>query len=118
MSDPAIVAVVSAVAALAAAVITAVLGRRSASEANKIDMFEANLNGMEKIVEAQGLRIESLEREVDTVKRALVTEQEQHAATRELLRIAMKHIRDMLSWLGGDRRGAPPEVPDELTHHL
>lgn len=111
MSDPAIVAVVSAVAALAAAVVTAVLGRRSAREANEVNRFEASLAGLET-------RIESLERELQTVKTALVAEQQQHAATRDLLRIAMKHIRDMLSWLGGDRRVAPPDVPDELTHHL
>ncbi len=118
MSDPVVIAAVSAAVALAAAAITAILGRRSASEANKIDAFEASLTGLEKVVEAQDTRIASLERELGTVKTALVSEQRQHAETRELLRIAMRHIRDMLSWLGGDRSNDPPAVPDALTHQL
>lgn len=73
---------------------------------------------MEKLVAAQDKRIGALERELQTVKDALLVEQQQHAATRELLRIAMRHIRDMLSWLVSDRGGDPPAVPDELTHQL
>ncbi len=118
MSDPAVIASVSAAAALAAAVITAILGRRSSSEANTIDRFEASLAGLKTIVDAQGRRIDDLEQELTTVKSSLVDEQKQHAATRELLRIALRHIRDMLSWLGGDRAADPPIVPDELTHQL
>ena len=88
---------------------------------------------MEKLVAAQDKRIGALERELQTVKDALMDEQRQHAATRELLRIAMRHIRDMLSWLGSARLGSarlgsarlssdraadPPPVPEELTHQL
>ncbi len=61
---------------------------------------------MEKLVAAQDKRIGALERELQTVKDALMDEQRQHAATRELLRIAMRHIRDMLSWLGSARLGS------------
>jgi hypothetical protein len=118
VSYPAVVAAVSAVAAIAAAVITAILGRRSASEANRIDAFEASLDGLGKVVEAQDKRIKSLESELGTVKTALVDEQQQHGATRELLRLALKHIRYMRAWLAGDRSGEPPWVPDELNAHL
>lgn len=112
------IAAVSAVSALAAAVVSALIARRSAGDANRIDAFEASLAGMEKVAAAQDKRIGALERELETVKGALLVEQQQHSATRELLRIAMRHIRDMLSWLGGDRNVAPPTVPDELMHQL
>lgn len=118
MSDPAVVAVIAAVSAVVASVVTGILARRSAHEANRVDAFEASLAGLESVLKAQGHRIAALELELGTMKTALVQEQQQHASTRELLRIAMKHIRDMLSWLGGDRRTDPPPVPDELTHQL
>lgn len=139
MSDPAVIAAVSAAAAIAAAVITAFLSRRSASEANKIASeankiaaFETSLDGLSKVVDglskvvdAQGKvvvtqdgRIESLERELGTVKTALVEEQQRHGVTRELFRLALKHIRYMRAWLDTDRSAEPPWVPEELHPHL
>lgn len=109
--DPAVAALVAAVIAALAAIVTAVLSRRSSQEANKVDQFQAITDALEK-------RIEVLERELGTVKTALVDEQTRHGETRELLRVAMKHIRDMLSWLGGNRAAEPPTVPDALTHQL
>lgn len=113
-----IIAAVSAAAAVTAAVITAAIGRRSASDANKVDIFEASLAGLQSVLEAQDKRIGDLENELGSVKLSLVSEQREHSATRELLRIALKHIRDMIGWLGGDRTADPPAVPDELTHAL
>lgn len=109
---------IAAVAAVVSAIITAVLARRTGAATNRVDAVEVTVTGMEKLVAAQDKRIGSLERELVTVKDALLVEQQQHAATRELLRIAMRHIRDMLSWLGSDRGSEPPAVPDELTHQL
>lgn len=118
MSEPVITAAVSAAAAIIAATIAAVLARRTGVDNNRVDAVEVAVGGMEKLVDAQEHRIGALERELQTVKDALMVEQQQHASTRELLRIAMRHIRDMLSWLGSDRGSAPPAVPDELTHQL
>jgi septal ring factor EnvC (AmiA/AmiB activator) len=118
MSDPVLIAAVSAVAAVAAAVVTAMIGRKNVRDTNRVSEFEAALAGLEAVIAAQGKRIGDVEAELQTVKTALVTEQQQHSETRELLRVAMRHIRDMLSWLGGDRTAAPPPVPDELTHQL
>lgn len=118
MSDTVIIASVSACAAVIAAVVTAVLGRRNVRDTNRVDEFEAALAGLKEVIAAQGKRLEAVETELGTVKSALVAEQAQHNETRELLRIAMRHIRDMLSWLGGDRKADPPPVPDQLTHQL
>lgn len=118
MSDPVLGAAIAAVSAVAAAMITAWLARRQARDNNRIAEIDANLAVMNELNGCLEKRVEALERELATVKDALLKEQEQHAATRELLRIAMRHIRDMLSWLGSDRAGEPPEVPDELTHQL
>lgn len=126
MSDTAvIVAALAALASIVAATVAAILTRRSASEANKIDAFEASLDGLGKVVEAQGRviadqdrRIESFERELGTMKTALVEEQQQHGRTRELFRLALKHIRYMRAWLDTDRSTEPPWVPEELHQHL
>lgn len=118
MSEPVVTTAIAAIAAVISAIITAVLARRTGAATNRVDAVEVTVTGMEKLVAAQDKRIGSLERELATVKDALLVEQQQHAATRELLRIAMRHIRDMLSWLGSDRAAAPPAVPDELTHQL
>lgn len=129
MSDAVVIAGVSAAAALIGAAITSVVGavyaRRSARDATRVNEFEAStarleaaVAGLEKLAAGQDKRISALERELDSVKTSLVAEQQQHAETRELLRIAMRHIRDMLAWVGGDRSSPPPRVPDELTHQL
>lgn len=127
-----LLALASAAATVITGIVAAVVGwrssrvvARSSRDANRIDEIEMVLSGMEKLaaaqdarIAAQDIRIAALERELATVKDALLVEQQQHAATRELLRIAMRHIRDMLSWLGSDRGMEPPAVPDELTHQL
>lgn len=118
MSEPVVTTAIAAFAAVISAVITAVLARRTGAANTRVDAVEVTVNGMEKLVDAQDKRISGLERELVTVKDALLVEQQQHAATRELLRIAMRHIRDMLSWLGSGRGTEPPAVPDELTHQL
>lgn len=125
MTDAVIIAGVAAVASVIGAAITAILGRRNVHDANRVDEFEATIDGMKEIIAglkevltAQGVRLSGVEEELGTVKTALVTEQKQHSETRELLRIALRHIRDMLVWLGGDRDTEPPAVPDELTHQL
>lgn len=117
-NDPLIIAVVAAVASIGGMTITAVISRRNARDTNRIDEFEATLAGLKEVIAGLRVRITDVETELGTVKTALVAEQQQHAATRELLRIAMRHIRDMLSWLGGTRVTDPPPVPDELTHQL
>lgn len=118
MSDPTVIAAVSAAAALAAAVITAIVGRRSATDALKVDVFEASLRGLQSVMEAQDKRIGDLERQLGAVQSALLTEQQEHASTHELLQLALRHIRDMLRWLGGDHTAEPPAVPEELSHQL
>jgi septal ring factor EnvC (AmiA/AmiB activator) len=118
VSDTLVIAVVSAVAAVTAATLTAVIGRRNVRDTTRIDEFQAALAGLKEVIAAQGVRLESLESDLVAVKTALVDERKQHNETRELLRVAMRHIRDMLSWLGGNRADAPPTVPDELTHQL
>lgn len=132
MSDAVLVAGVTSATSVITGIVAALTAwrasraaSRSSKAANRIEEIEVALSGMEKLtaaqdrrIAAQDLRIAALEQELQTVKTALVAEQQQHAETRELLRIAMRHIRDMLSWLGSDRGSEPPAVPDELTHQL
>lgn len=59
-----------------------------------------------------------LRKDVDGLKRSLKEEESEHAKTRELLRVALRHIRDVIAWGQGDRKRPLPEPPDELVREL
>lgn len=80
------------------------LTHRHQQEAVKVDRFEAITNALDK-------RIYDLESELNN-------EKEGHRATRELLRIALRHIRAILVWSAGPRDTPLPDPPDELLDHV
>jgi hypothetical protein len=65
--------------------------------------------------QALAARVMKLEDEIQTVEKNLEREQEEHSRTRELLRISLRHIRDVLEWSAGSRERPIPAVPAELT---
>lgn len=68
--------------------------------------------------EALADRVTKLEEKLETVEGALEVERDQHSKARDLLRIALRYIRDVLSWGVGDRAHPLPEPPSELFRHL
>ncbi|PVB27854.1 hypothetical protein D2E92_02035 [Mycobacteroides abscessus] len=68
--------------------------------------------------EALADRVTKLEEKLETVEGALEVERDQHSKARDLLRIALRYIRDVLSWGVGDRQHPLPEPPPELFRHL
>jgi len=107
----------SVLCALSVGVVSGFVARRSAKESSSIDRFAA-------IVNALDARIADLEREVQTVKSLLKEEQVAHHRTAALLRVALRHIRDVVAW---DKTRAwqevisptpMPAVPDELLGEL
>jgi len=107
----------SALCALSVGVVSGYVARRSAKESSNIDKFTA-------IVNALDFRIADLERETQAVKILLKEEQAEHRRTAALLRIALRHIRDVVAW---DKTRAwheatsptpMPALPDELLGEL
>jgi len=76
------------------------------------------LDEFQKIVDALNARIDDLQEEVDKLKQDLNSERLAHEDTRRRFRIALRHIRAMLAWLGTDRTTEPPAVPRELLDEL
>lgn len=68
--------------------------------------------------EALADRVTALEEKLTSVEGALDKEREQHSLARSLLQIALRYIRDVLSWGVGDRAHPLPEPPPELFRHL
>lgn len=68
--------------------------------------------------EALADRVTKLEEKLETVEGALEVERDQHSKARDLLRIALRYIRDVLGWGVGDRIHPLPEPPPELFRHL
>lgn len=99
-----IVAILVGVAGLAGSIFTALLTHHRQGQAVKVDRFEAITNALDK-------RIEDLEG-------ALKAERDGHQVTRELLRIALRHIRAILVWSAGPRDTPLPDPPDELLDHV
>lgn len=104
-----------AVIAAIAAIVGAVLSRRSASESNAVSEFKETIAGMKALQERQDERIGALELELTTVKTAWAEEQRGHRTTRGLFRVATRHIRDLMAWLDGERFAEPPSVPEQLS---
>lgn len=102
-----ITSIIAAIAAVIVGIITAITARRSSREANEIDRFEALIAALDK-------RVDSLERELESVKKALDAEQRGHADTRGLFHVATALVRQWMSWADGDRTTTPPTVPPGL----
>ncbi len=74
-----------------------------------------------KFTEAYGKlagRVTDLEVRLETVEGQLNTERQQHSRARELLRVSLRHIRDVIAWGIGDRQRPLPTPPVELFQHL
>lgn len=102
-----VVSIIVGVVGLAGLIVTYLHSK----EANDIDRFEA-------IVKALEYRVDSLERELGTVKQALVTEQGEHAHTRKIRDAALRFIREVLSWHDKGAVEPPPTPSAELLAEL
>lgn len=94
-----------------ASLLTAIVNSWAGRARVRVDRFEAE-------VAALNIRINDLKDQVAKVEASLATEKTEHRATSRRLRLALRYIRDMLSWLGGDRAAEPPSVPIELADEL
>lgn len=123
--NPTHAAIIAAICALLASLVTAWVGSRSAHEANEIAEYKASIEGMRETIagmkvlqDAQGGRITALEAELTTVKAALVTEQQGHRETRGQFSVATRYIRELLAWVKGGLSTAHPVPPDSLADWL
>jgi len=83
--------------------ITALAGRRASTFAVFTDAYD-------KLAK----RVGDLETKLGSVEVQLDTEKEQHRKTRNLLRTALGHIRDVVAWGAGARTTALPAPPADL----
>jgi len=88
---------VSALCALVAGVITSHHQKSVSKEANEIDRFEAIVVALER-------RVKVLEDELETVKRERW--------------LALKYIRELITWARGPRSRPMPDPPAELEAEL
>lgn len=63
-------------------------------------------------------RVTDLETRLGELESKLGSERELHSRTRELLRIAVRHIRDVIAWGASDRAAPLPPPPAELLVEL
>lgn len=86
-----------------ASVVTALLRK-------KTDVFSVMSAAYEKL----GTRVTALETKLADVEKQLGDERTEHARSRDLLRIALRHIRDIVAWGSSDRSTPLPDPPKEL----
>ncbi len=103
-----VAALVVSICTAVVALVGSVLNRRSSTESNQTDKFEAITAALEK-------RIDALERDLAKVERRLEEEQRGHVQTRGQFAVATKYIRDLRAWIDGGRQGVPPPVPASLA---
>lgn len=60
-------------------------------------------------------RLASVEAKVQTLEGTLSDERKEHSRTKELLRTALRHIREVTAWAAGPRIAEPPAAPAELV---
>lgn len=96
---------------LIGSIITGYLNHRHQKDAVEIDRFEA-------ITTAFEIRINDLEESLKGLKTDLGTEKVEHNETRELLRIALRHIRAVIIWSAGPQTEPVPYPPSELLDHV
>jgi hypothetical protein len=102
-----VVSIVVGVVGLASLIVTYLHNR----DANDIDRFEAITSALDK-------RVDDLERELERIKQALVTEQGEHTQTRRTRDISLRYNRVLIAHhdRGGDEPW--PEPPAELVDDL
>lgn len=93
------------------AAITAWLQGRTTRRTVKVDEFKAITDEWNELHNA-------LKERVGTLEISLQGEQNAHEETRSLLRVALRHIRDVVAWSVGDRKTAIPEPPKELMEKV
>lgn len=98
-------------AGLIGSVLTAALTHHSQGKAVEVDRFEAITKALEG-------RIKDLEDSLRELKEELKGEREEHHETRELLRIALRHIRAVIVWAAGPQTEPLPLPPHELLDHI
>jgi|SRR5690606_6837801 len=63
-------------------------------------------------------RVTDLETSLARVEKSLQLERENHERTRNLLRLALRHIRDVLTWGASERNDPLPDPPNELISEM
>lgn len=63
-------------------------------------------------------RLASVEAKVETLESTLNEERTEHSRTRDVLRVALRHIRDVVAWGAGPRLTELPPPPAELVKEL
>lgn len=89
------------------AAITAMLSRRPSMAA----VFAENYRD---VVE----RLTKVEARVDTLEGELSEERKGHGLTREMLRVALRFIHDVVAWAAGPRITEPPAPPADLMREI
>lgn len=107
-------AVIAALAVVVAALVGGWVGRRNTKDTVEVDRFEAFTEAYKALAE----RVKTVEEKLDLVEKSLESERTEHQRTRGLLRVALKHIRDVVEWSAGDRHTTIPIPPPELMGQL
>lgn len=63
-------------------------------------------------------RLTKVEARLDSVEKELADERSAHSQTKDLLRSALRHIREFTAWLNGPRHSEAPQTPQELVTQL
>lgn len=99
----------------------ALLSRKSNTFSKFTEAYEALADRVTKLEEklvATELAYSNEQVHHAEARNLLTVEQQQHSITRSLLTVALRYIRDVLSWGVGDRAHPLPEPPPELFRHL
>ena len=94
-----------------------ILARRSAREANDIEKFRLFIEAYQQLAG----RVTGVEKQLSTVNTELAAERNAHKAARvehqrvrDLLRLALQHIQNVITWSVGDRVAPIPVPPRDL----
>lgn len=63
-------------------------------------------------------RLTQVEARVDSLEKELDNERSAHGLTKDILRSALRHIREFTAWLNGPRHSEAPATPAELLKEL
>lgn len=91
----------------AGSVVTALFTRRSTALTAFADAYDALAK-----------RVTDLETSLTRVEQSLKDEQLNHERTRNLFRLALRHIRDVVTWGASERDKPLPVPPAELTSEM
>jgi len=96
------------------ALVTHLLQRGFTKRSVKVDEFKAITDEWNELHSELKVRVSTVEASLQQEREAHEMERASHAETRRLLRIAIEHIREVVTWSVGDRSVPIPEPPAEL----